>query len=236
MRLSNCRINWLIYITLLGMACLVIALSGQQTLAIGSLDSQETERSAVQVINAQDPLQDAVGGTWHTLLRFDKPAKYEYQLTYRGIGLYTVGTLQIEVSSAYIICQYHIGGRRGAAAWRPSASSPGETYMTALLADGLWSADEISLLWTPFMVNRWAHQFAALEWRVGPGWAVRGGSASQFTIDQMLRDVKGATYYRAHLETSEGRPLEIDVDLQLPLPKYIKWTNGAGSTFEAILQ
>lgn len=236
MRLSNLRMKWITYTALLGVLCIAVVLGGQHALALGSVDKKDAERSAVQVIDVQDPLQNAATGTWLALLRFDKPAKYEYQLMHWGAGRLTGGTLRIEVSSTYVIFEYAIGNRSGLASWPGGAASVGETYMAALLADGIWSADEISLLWTPFVVSRWAHQFETLEWRVGPGWAVRGGTSSQFTIDQVLRDEKGATIYRAHLETSEGRPLEIDVNLQLPLPDYIKWTNNTHSTFEAILQ
>jgi hypothetical protein len=236
MRLPSLRINRIVYATLACVMCIAVVIGGQQALAIGSVDKNEAERGMVQVIDAQDPLQNATVGTWQTMLRFDTPAKYEYQLMHWGAGRLTTGALKVEASSAYVILEYAIGNRSGAVAWRAGAASVGETYMAALLADGLWNAEEISLLWSPFMVSRWASQFASLEWRVGPGWAIRSGNSSQFTIDAVLRDEKGATIYRAHLETSEGRPLEIDVNLQLPLPKYIKWTNNASSTFEAILQ
>lgn len=220
-------------VVMLGAFCMWPAGAGAQTGPGGE------EQRYMRVEERDSPLLRA-GGGWYSMLRFDTPATYEYELTRRGSGRTVRGTLRIQVSrfmgSNSLSLSYEVDGKRDSVRLQQMAATPGEALMAALLtSSSRWDERDVRLLWTPFVFTRWAAELADTHWRTGVAWTTRSAATEEFRIDRMVRDRPDGTVYRGRLERNGKTVLEMDVNLSLPLPEYVNWIDASGTRYEAEL-
>lgn len=205
--------------------------------SVSTAKGSKGDEQRLMCIEADNTQAHSSREAWQQVLQFDKPAIYEYGLTRVVDGRLATGRLTVQIIQRHadlaLALTYEVDGQQDGFYARTMTASPSEALLAALLTSQLWSLEDIRLLWTPFIFTRWVQELSEMSWRSGEGWTIRSAGTESFRVDRSLCDHNGRTIYRCHLERHGRTILEMDVNLDLPLPQYVSWVDAAGACYEA---
>lgn len=163
---------------------------------------------------------------WSDIFSLERDVTYVYRLkAYRWGRETQTGELSIIRSGSTVRMSYAVGAATGTVTSPLDADAMvGAMLLSALTGPRSVDYAGVQMLTTPFKFMQWHEMFAEADFRNGRVWEISGQPPIRF--DAESKGWRNETVYEGEIRQGSSTLLELEIDLDEPLPRYVESQDG----------